>query len=90
MSRIEEANERLLSALERLEGIAERRAAAAAAPEAEPEAAADSGASEAELAELRDQLEASRRANAALRSSRDEVSARLDGAIDRLNRVLGG
>ena len=38
---------------------------------------------------LREALDASRRANAALRASRDDVSVRLDGAIERLSRVLG-
>ena len=81
MTRFEKANERLLSALDRLERAAER---STDKPIASGEDSADG-----EVAELREALEASRRANAALRSSRDEVSARLDGAIDRLTQVLG-
>lgn len=90
MPSFDEANERLLSALDRLERIAERpETTGALEAKPEPDAAPDADATE-EIASLRGALDASRRANAALRSSRDEVAVRLDGAIERLASVLGG
>lgn len=74
MSRFEEANQRLLDALDRLERAAERRQA--------------NGASE-EVTALREALDQSRRSNAALRGSRDVLAIRLDSAIERLKTVLG-
>ena len=74
MSRFEEANQRLLDALDRLERVAELRKG--------------NGASD-EVAALRESLDASRRTNAALRGSRDVLAIRLDSAIDRLKTVLG-
>ena len=85
MSRFEDANERLLSALDRLERIAERQDAGAGQPGKDAAKGDDAGEVEA----LREALDSSRRANAALRASRDDVSTRLDGAIERLSRVLG-
>ena len=93
MSRFDDANERLLSALDRLERIAERQDAAAESPGAGSPGAGSPGEGAAgpdgETEALREALDASRRANAALRASRDDVSVRLDGAIERLSRVLG-
>lgn len=83
MTRFEDANDRLLSALDRLERIAERQDAAA-----RPDSGGAAGP-DGEVEALREALDASRRANAALRASRDDVSDRLDGAIERLSRVLG-
>ena len=74
MSRFEEANQRLLDALDRLERAAERRPS--------------NGAGD-EVGALREALDNSRRANAALRGSRDVLAIRLDSAIDRLKTVLG-
>ena len=74
MSRFEDANQRLLDALDRLERAAERRRS--------------NGAGD-ELTALREALDNSRRANAALRGSRDVLAIRLDSAIDRLKTVLG-
>lgn len=93
MSRFEEANNRLLTALERLERAATRGAAGddsgSGAPAGGATGPAADPASNGELENLRGSLDASRRANAALRASRDAVATRLDDAIDRLKTVLG-
>ena len=84
MSRFEDANNRLLAALERLE-----RAAGERLPAAGDSGARGSGPGNVELDDLRQALDASRRANAALRESRDAVASRIDATIDRLKTVLG-
>ena len=77
MTRLNQATERLMSALDRLDQAVESRAKAR-----------DNGEGGADDSELRDALAAARKENETLQTLAGEVSSRLDSTIARLKSVM--